>query len=205
MAYYVSKKKEKLLQKSLKDLSENDMEVIISKEMRPYFKSLKNKYSQEIETNIDPGFVSISYPSDVNAKFARLFGLEQLLDILPESTLFLQIENKSKDDIILDLPESIGRFTELGTLVCDNIINKLPESIGNCRQMSFLNLTNNKQLTTLPASVAKLTCLDFVSVMGSSIDVEKLPEEIKRYMDPSDDFWDINFPPEMKKNCRATD
>jgi hypothetical protein len=71
--------------------------------------------------------------------------------------------------------------------------------------MSFLNLTNNKQLTTLPASVAKLTCLDFVSVMGSSIDVEKLPEEIKRYMDPSDDFWDINFPPEMKKNCRATD
>jgi hypothetical protein len=205
MAYYVSKKKEKLLQKSLKDLSENDMEVIISKEMRPYFKSLKNKYSQEIETNIDPGFVSISYPNDVNAKFARLFGLEQLFDILPESTLFLQIENKSKDDIILDLPESIGRFTELGTLVCDNIIDKLPESIGNCRQMSFLNLTNNKQLTTLPASVAKLTCLDFVSVMGSSIDVEKLPEEIKRYMDPSDDFWDINFPPEMKKNCRATD
>jgi hypothetical protein len=203
MAYYVSKKREKLLLKSLKDLSENDMEVIISKEMRPYFKSLKTKYGKEIETNIDPGFVSISYPNDVNAKFARIFGLEELFDILPESTLFLQIENKSKDNVILEIPESIGKLTELSTLVCDNIINKLPDSIGNCRQMSFLNLTNNNELTTLPASISKLTCLDFVSVMGSSIDIESLPAEIKQYMDPTDDFWEINFPPEMKQHCKS--
>jgi len=37
--------------------------------------------------------------------------------------------------------------------------------------------------------------------MGSSIDVDKLPKEIFKYFDPSDVFWDINFPPEMRGNC----
>ena len=205
MSYYISKKKEKLLTKSLKDLNENDMEVIMSKEMRPYYKSLKNKFANELETGFDPSFVPIAYPNDTNAKFARLFGLNELFDLIPEGVLFLQIENKSKDEIILEIPSTIGRFTSLGTLVCDNIIRELPEEIGNCRQLAFLNLTNNKELTTLPASVGNLTCLDFVSVMGSNINTETLSPEITKYMDVSDDFWEINFPPEMKRHCAAFD
>jgi hypothetical protein len=205
MSYYISKKKEKLLTKSLKDLNENDMEVIISKEMRPYYKSLKTKFANELETGFDSSFVPIAYPNDTNAKFARLFGLNELFDLIPDNVLFLQIENKSKDDVILEIPSSIGKFTSLGTLVCDNIIRELPEEIGNCRQLAFLNLTNNKELTTLPASVGKLTCLDFVSVMGSNINTETLPKDITQYMDVSDDFWEINFPAEMKRHCAAFD
>jgi hypothetical protein len=205
MSYYISKKKEKLLTKSLKDLNENDMEVILSKEMRPYYKSLKNKFANELETGFDPSFVPIAYPNDTNAKFARLFGLNELFDLIPDNVLFLQIENKSKDDVILEIPSSIGKFTSLGTLVCDNIIRELPEEIGNCRQLAFLNLTNNKELTTLPASVGNLTCLDFVSVMGSNINTETLPKDITQYMDVSDDFWEINFPAEMKRHCAAFD
>ena len=127
-----------------------------------------------------------------------MFGLDLLFDLIPENTEFLQIENKSKDDIILEIPDTIGKLTELSTLVCDNIIKELPEQIGNCTKMAFLNLTNNKELTTLPSSITKLTCLDFVSVMGSSIDIEKLPKEIFKYFDPTDDFWEVNFPPDMK-------
>jgi hypothetical protein len=205
MSYYISKKKEKLLTKSLKDLNENDMEVIMSKEMRPYYKSLKTKFANELETGFDSSFVPIAYPNDTNAKFARLFGLNELFDLIPDNVLFLQIENKSKDDVILEIPSSIGKFTSLGTLVCDNIIRELPEEIGNCRQLAFLNLTNNKELTTLPASVGKLTCLDFVSVMGSNINTETLPKDITQYMDVSDDFWEINFPAEMKRHCAAFD
>jgi len=66
-------------------------------------------------------------------------------------------------------------------------------------------LTNNKELTTLPASVGNLTCLDFVSVMGSNINTETLPKDITQYMDVSDDFWEINFPAEMKRHCAAFD
>lgn len=203
MSYYVSKKKEKLLTKRMNDLSENDMEVILSKEMRPYYRQLKRKYSEELETSFDPEFIPISYPSDNNAKFARMFGLETLFELLPENTEFLQIENKSKDNIILTIPETIGKLSQLTTLVCDNIIRELPESIGNCRQMIFLNLTNNKELTTLPKSTAKLSCLDFISVMGSNIDIENLPKEILPYMEPTNDFFTVNFPPEMKKHCNS--
>jgi len=60
MSYYVSKKKEKLLQKTLKDLSENDMEVILSKEMRPYLRSLKEKYRKELATDFKPNVVGIN-------------------------------------------------------------------------------------------------------------------------------------------------
>jgi Leucine-rich repeat (LRR) protein len=203
MSYYVSKKKEKLLTKKLNELSENDMEVILSKEMKPYYKQLKRKYIDDLNSDFDPEYVAISYPNDNNAKFARMFGLETLFDNLPSSTEFLQIDNKSKDNITLKIPESIGRLTNLTTLVCDNVIDSLPETIGNCRQLVFLNLTNNQKLTTLPTSISKLTCLDFLSVMGSSIDVDKLPNEILEYMTPTDDFFIIQFPPEMKTHCQS--
>ena len=199
--YYVSKKKEKILQKSLSELNENDMELIMSREMRPYYKSLKTKFEKELAKNFNPSFIQIAYPNDPNAKFARMFGLDLLFDLLPEDVEFLQIENKSKDDIILTIPPTISKFTQMGTLVCENIIKELPSEVGNCTSLAFLNLTNNKQLTTLPESIVKLTCLDFLSVMGSSIDVDKLPKEIFKYFDPSDVFWDINFPPEMRGNC----
>lgn len=199
--YYISKKKEKILQKSLSELNENDMEVIMSREMRPYYKSLKAKFEKDISQSFKPDFVQIAYPNDPNAKFARMFGLDLLFDLLPEDVEFLQIENKSKDDIILTIPPTIGKFRQMGTLVCENIIKELPSEVGNCTSLAFLNLTNNKQLTTLPESIVKLTCLDFLSVMGSSIDIEKLPKEIFKYFDPSDVFWDINFPPEMRGNC----
>ncbi len=199
MAYYVSKKREKLLQKSLRDLSENDMEVIMSKEMRPYFRNLKAKYRGELESSFDPDYVTIQYPNDSNAKYIRMFGLEDLFEALPENVTFLQIENKSNDDIIFKIPESLGNFENLSTLVLDNIVDEIPESIGNCRKLTFLNLTNNRKLTTLPASVGTLACLDFISVINCAIDVESLPKEITRYIDPVGEFWDINFPPEMRE------
>lgn len=199
MAYYVSKKREKLLQKSLKDLNENDMEVIMSKEMRPYFRNLKAKYRNELESSFDPDYVTIQYPNDSNAKYIRMFGLEDLFEVLPENVTFLQIENKSNDEIIFKIPESLGNFENLSTLVLDNIVDEIPESIGNCRKLTFLNLTNNRRLTTLPASVGALACLDFISVINCAIDVESLPKEITRYIDPVGEFWDINFPPEMRE------
>lgn len=206
MSYYVSKKKEKLLLKSLKDLSENDMEVVLSKEMRPYLRSLKDKYRNELSTDFKPNFVGIAYPSDANAKYARMFGLEELFDLIPESTRFLQIENKSKDKVILKIPASISRFTNIRTLVFENIVDEIPEEIGNLKRLSFLNLTNNEQLTTLPESITEIYCLDFISVLGSTqlIDgAETLPEKIKNFFDisPGATLWDTNRPDEYLDLC----
>ena len=206
MSYYVSKKKEKLLQKSLKDLSENDMEVVLSKEMRPYLRSLKEKYREELSTDFKPNFVGIAYPGDANAKYARMFGLEELFDLIPADTRFLQIENKSKDKVILKIPASISKFTNVRTLVFENIVNEIPEEIGSLKRLSFLNLTNNEELTTLPESITEIYCLDFISVLGSTqliSGTENLPEKVKNFFDisPGATLWDTNRPDEYFDLC----
>jgi hypothetical protein len=202
MSYYVSKKKEKLLQKSLGDLSENDIEVVLSKEMRPYLKSLKQKYRKELSTDFKPNFVGITYPSDKNAKYARMFGLDELFELIPADTRFLQFENKSKDEIILKIPSTISKFTNVRTLVFENIIDEVPEEIGNLKKLSFLNLTNNSKLTTLPESIADIYCLDFISILGTdNINIEALPEKVKQFFDINGTLWDTNRPEEYFDLC----
>jgi hypothetical protein len=200
MSYYVSKKKEKLLTKTLSQLTSSDIETIKTKEMRPYFRQLKRKYSQELVSKDTGTFVQLEYPKDDASKYIALFGFEEYFDSIPDNVEFINMENKSNDVIAMELPETVGRFTELKTLVIDNMIKSLPESIGNCRQLSFLNLTNNSQLDKLPESISKLTCLEFFSIMGSDPNI-KIPEKLEEYMTPDEDFWLIHFPEDMKKHC----
>ena len=203
MSYYVSKKKEKLLTKSLKDLSENDMEVIMSREMRPYFKSLKAKFTKEIETNFDIKLVQIQYPNDINAKYARMFGLRELFDKIPKETKFLTIENKSNDNIILEIPETIAKFKDMITFGAEKIIRKLPDEIGECSSLSFLNVTNNQELTTLPGTLLNCPCLTFISKQGSALDIKKVPEPLAQYLTVSDELWEPNFPDEITDKCES--
>jgi hypothetical protein len=201
MGYYISKKREKLLQKTLKDLNENDMEIILSKEMRPYYKSLKEKFSNELNNQFGD-IIQIKYPSDTSAKYIRMFGMNELLDSIPDTTILFEVDNTSNDKVIFDIPDSIGKLTNLQTLVFNNCINKLPETVGNLTNLQFLTLTNNEELTTFPNSVVDLRCLLFISVENSPIDIETLPEEFKRYVDTSaDTFWPVNYPDEMKGDC----
>jgi hypothetical protein len=203
MSYYVSKKKEKLLQKSLRELSDNDIQVILSNEMKPYLKSLKEKFKKEVVENVKQkiDFVTVSWPNDINAKFVKLFELDEFFEILPKDIQYLQIDNTTNDGEIFEIPESLGEFTELQTLVFENSIKELPESIGKLTKLQFLNLTNNQQMTRIPDSLVNLVCITWISVMNTPIDVDTISPEIKKYIDTSGAFWEINYPPEMRKGC----
>ena len=204
LTYYVSKKKEKLLQKQLKDLSENDMEVILSDEMKPYIKDLKKKYYKEIDSNMNAGLVQIQYPSDVNAKYAKMFGLEELFELIPEDVRFLTIENKSNDSLILKIPESISKFKNMLTFSVEKCVNKIPESIGECSSLSFLNVTNNVELTTLPESLLNCYCLEFISVEGSkNLKINNVPKNLAKYLRVGDLLWEPDFPDEIKDKCES--
>lgn len=201
LAYYVSKKKEKLLQKPLKDLNESDIETILSKEMRPYAKALKEKYTAELENSFNPEMISLIYPNDATAKYVVLYGIQTFFNIIPEDTTHLQVENKSETTIAWDIPEDLGRFTQIETLAFENCIKSLPESIGKLQNLTFLNIGSNKELRTLPESLADLVCLNFVNTIGTNLDVSELPEKIHRYFSVGEDYLDPNFPEEMRGNC----
>ena len=205
MSYYVSKKKEKLLVKSLKELSENDMVVVLSKEMRPYLRQLRVKYEEELEGGFDPVNVKLEYPNDANSKFARMFGIERLFELLPEDMSFFQMENKSNDDIIINLPSSFTRFKDLEILVLEKIIDKLPENIGELEQLSFVNITNCPKLTKVPQSLENCRCLEFLSFEGSGIKPGDLPSGMTKYVTSEEqDIYEIAFPPEMKQHCKMS-
>ena len=205
MSYYVSKKKEKLLVKSLKELSENDMEVVLSKEMRPYLRQLRMKYEEELEGGFDPTQVKLEYPNDANSKFARMFGIERLFELLPEDMTFFQMENKSKDNIIINLPNTFTRFKDLEILVLENIVDKLPENIGELEQLSFVNITNCPRLTKVPQSLERCHCLEFLSFEGSGVKPGDLPSGMTSYVtSEEDDIYEIAYPPEMKQHCKMS-
>jgi Leucine-rich repeat (LRR) protein len=202
LTYYAGKKRDKLLQKSLKELTDKDIALIISDEMKQFLPRLKERYIPELGSDIDPSYTLIEYPTSVTGKFIRIFGPDELFDFLPEDIGFLQIENKSSEDWVIKIPESFDRFSQLTTLVFENCVKELPESIGNLTGLHFLNLTNNKHMTKLPKSIVNLRCLDFMSVLGTPIKFEKLPEEFRKYWNyDAEGFWEPNYPDEMKEHC----
>jgi hypothetical protein len=203
--YFTSKVKEKLLLKSLSQLTEADIEIAKLKEMRPYYRQLLNKFGEELSEMVS-GYstenpsIFVKYPEDANSKFIVLFGLEEFFKKIPKNIQYLSIENKSKTEVSLDVPESIGEFTELATLILNNCVKSLPNSLGNCRELVFLSIVNNANLTKLPESLDTLYCLSFVNFVGNDVEI---PPLISRYMGWDDDVegFLVNYPDEIREKC----
>jgi hypothetical protein len=90
--------------------------------------------------------------------------------------LIIQTSKNIKETIALEVPESIGRFDKLQTLLLGGMVKSVPDSICNLTSLLLLALPNNPQLTTIPTCVKDLPMLGFLNVSGSNV---KLPEELK--------------------------
>lgn len=133
--------------------------------------------------------VEISYPNSSAGKYVGLYGFEDLFENLPEDIEHLMINNTSQTSIGLNVPESLGRFTNLDALVLQNMVKSLPKSIGNLKKLSFLSLPDNKELVSLPDSINELDELSFVNLKGSNPNI-KIPETLKeKLMDQGDGFY----------------
>lgn len=110
----------------------------------------------------------VNYPNDASGKFVALYGFEELFESLPDTLAFIQIKNSSKENIALDIPKSIGKFTKLKALLLENIVKSIPDTICQCESLVFLNLQNNAKLTKLPDCVVDLPALSFISLVGSA-------------------------------------
>jgi len=151
---------------------------------KPEFaKGLVNKGGNKVEIN---------YPDSSAGKFVALYGFDELFDSLPQDIEHLLINNKSKEDIALVVPESLGRFTSLQALLLQNIVKSLPESIGNLTNLNFLALPNNKRLESLPVGIGNIPGLAFINLKDSNPNI-KIPAELQEKLsNEGNGFYYVN-------------
>jgi len=125
--------------------------------------------------------VEVNYPDSSAGKFVALYGFEELFESLPTTIEHLIINNKSKENIALDVPTSITRFKDMDALLLSNIVRTLPENLGDLKKLKFLNLSNNKELVSLPESIKDIPSLAFISLKNSNPDI-KIPEALNQVL-----------------------
>lgn len=113
--------------------------------------------------------VEIEYPSSSAAKFIALYGFDEFFASLPDDITNLLFNNKSNENIALDVPPTLGRFKNLEALLLMNCVKTLPNEIGQLKNLSFLALPNNPSLDSIPDSVLTLPNLAFINLNGTKI------------------------------------
>jgi hypothetical protein len=189
--YYLARKIDSLRTKTLTNLTTADIALINMPAMKNLKEELKVKYAGQLATEGD-NIVKITYPNDASSKYIALFGFDELFQNLPESITYLTISNKSSDSLDLDIPASIGKFTNIIALVLENCVKTLPEELGQMEGLTFLTLQNNKNLQSLPESLADLEYLDLIALSGSNPNIV-IPERLKAMMvEEGDGFYYIS-------------
>jgi Leucine-rich repeat (LRR) protein len=123
-------------------------------------------------------------------KFIGLYGLDDLIDNLPSTLKEFHIINKDKNGLIINIPESIGRFKNLQGILFDNCVEHIPDSICTLPKLRFLALMNNQKLTEIPECVVDLPNLYFLNLKGSSN--VRIPESVKaKGTDMGGGMWDL--------------
>jgi len=136
--------------------------------------------------------VEINYPESSAGKFVALYGFDELFDSLPDSLESLTVNNKSSENIALDIPVSIGRFKQLENLMLRNVVKSLPDSIGDLTNLDMLSLPNNLSLDKLPESLTKIPNLSFINLRNSNTNIE-IPESLaSKLNDEGDGFYFVS-------------
>jgi hypothetical protein len=157
-------------------------------ELKEFFKS---EFAKGLVSN-NSNKVEINYPDSSAGKFVALYGFNELFESLPDTIEHLLINNKSKEDISLDVPESLGRFKNCTALLLQNMIKTLPNSIGNLKNLNFLAVPNNRHLESLPETIADIPGLAFINLKESNPSI-KIPERLReRLSDEGNGFYYVN-------------
>ena len=132
--------------------------------------------------------VEIDYPNSSAAKFIALYGFDDFFASLPDDLTSLLFNNKSNENIALDVPPTLGRFKNLEALLLMNCVRTIPKEIGELKNISFLALPNNESLVSLPDEIIGLPNLMFINLAGSK---PKLSDNFKRNF--SEEFQGTGF------------
>jgi len=156
---------------------------------------LKDYFKPQFAKGLTSGggdIVEISYPDSASGKFIALYGFNELFESLPDTITKLLINNKSQERIALEVPASLGRFTNLEALMLQNIAKTLPDTICQLKKINFLALPGNKDLQSLPECLKELPELAFINLKDVNPNIN-IPQGLKdRLEDEGMGFYYLN-------------
>ncbi|MFN9958801.1 MAG: hypothetical protein ACK55I_37395, partial [bacterium] len=128
-------------------MDKDDRSVDLIKMLNGPMAELKSIFKPEFAKGLTVGgekLVIDSFSHGAIGKFIGLYGLDDLIDNLPESLKEFQIQNRdNKNEVTVAIPESISRFQNLQMVLLDNCIDSIPDSICELPKLKFLALINN--------------------------------------------------------------
>jgi len=156
-------------------------------------KELKDFFKPEFAKGLTTGgekLVIDSFSHGAVGKFIGLYGIDDLMAQLPDTLKEIQIQNRDNNGVLINIPEEIGRFQNLGMIMFDNCVDRIPESICKLPKLRFLALPNNKELRTIPECIADLPNLYFLNLKGCpNVEIPKKIEDTAFPM--GDNMWDF--------------
>jgi hypothetical protein len=174
-------------------MDKDDRSIDLVKYLNGPMSELKDFFKPEFAKGLTVGgekLVIDSFSHGAVGKFIGLYGLDDLIDNLPSTLKEFQIQNRDKNDVTINIPESIGRFKDLNMVLFDNCIEHIPDSICTLPKLRFLALINNQKLTKIPECIADLPNLYFLNLKGSPN--VKVPESIlAKGTDMGNGMWDL--------------
>ena len=155
---------------------------------------LKDFFKPEFAKGLTVGgekLVIDSFSQGAIGKFIALYGLDDLIGSLPDTLKEFQIQNRdNKSDVLVKIPEEIGRFKDLNMILLDNCVDSIPNSVCTLPKLRFLALINNPKLKTIPECVADLPNLYFLNLKGS--ENVQVPQSIQdKGSDMGGGMWDL--------------
>jgi Leucine-rich repeat (LRR) protein len=174
-------------------MDKDDRSIDLVKYLNGPMSELKDFFKPEFAKGLTVGgekLVIDSFSHGAVGKFIGLYGLDDLIDNLPSTLKEFQIQNRDKNDVTINIPESIGRFKDLNMVLFDNCIENIPSSICTLPKLRFLALINNQKLTEIPECIADLPNLYFLNLKGSPN--VKVPQSIlSKGTDMGGGMWDL--------------
>ena len=145
---------------------------------------IKEQNTEQINPHIETSYRgNKSLKLDINDK--NVGEVENLFSNLPSDLSEIQIRNLSRKNIILNVPDSIGSFSNLNHVTLHNCVSSIPESVCQLSKLQFLGLTGNRELKSVPECINDMENLIFLNLKGSAV------ETTIDGLDLSDGMWDM--------------
>ena len=125
--------------------------------------------------------VAIHYPGDKISRFIALYGLDEFIDKLPKGLTRFDFDTRDKTNLPpIELPTRLFTdFPQLKVLHIEGILGEIPEAIENLDELQFLSVPDNKNLKTLPSSLANLPNLEVINIRNSPVELP--PELVEKW------------------------